>query len=145
MGVKMNCIYFFHLLGVCNKFECVPLEEDCIKCKERIQALEEFTIQDHDLFKIRRINFKLKERSMLLLNNDPFVDPSINSFKIVKFPDVEKRDKIKFILFNISKNEYQFEIFEIKQKQLSEFIKTLEKLGYSEEFIQKYRENIVEA
>jgi len=76
--------------------------------------------------------------------DDVFPNPIYKCLKKVRYPDLEKKDRIIFNVFNLKLNEYYFEIFELPLSDLSDFIWHIEEFGYSDQLLSRFKDNIIE-
>lgn len=141
---RPKCIYY--ISDKCLNLKGVPLFNQCMLCSERIEKLNKYTIKhrfSNEKYQFHRISFSLKERDYFT-EDDMFPNPVFNCLKKARFLDPEKKDKIKFNVFNFTKFEYYFEVFELELSELSDFIWYLEEFGYSDKLLLQFKENIIE-
>lgn len=142
---RPNCIFFSNILTSCL-LNSIPTSKDCFHCYKRIENLSNLIIKHRfsdSNFKINQIHYKNISRNYST-NEDLFQNPHFLPLKEVKYPDPEKKDWIRFNIFNVTSQEYFFEILEIKKSRLHHFIWFLEELGYSEELLSRFNKNIIE-
>ena len=139
-----NCIYFN--LDLCLNLKGVPLASQCLVCSEKIENLRNFIIQNRfsiERYKLNQIYYDLLERNIVTID-DVFPNPIYKCLKKVRYPDLEKKDRIIFNVFNLNLNEYYFEIFELPLSDLSDFIWHIEEFGYSDQLLSRFKDNIIE-
>jgi len=141
---QISCFYYKG--NVCHANSHVPLFSQCASCSYRIENLSRHIIMNRfnsEKYILNQIYFKLIERD-IVTEDDLFANPFYHSLRKIRYPDLEKKEKLMFNIYNLSSNEYSFEIFELELKELPEFIWHLEEFGYSDTLLSKFKENVIE-
>lgn len=98
----------------------------------------------NEKYHFHRIPIPLCEREYTT-EDDLFQNPIYTCLKKIRFPEPNRKEKVRFNVFNLTRFEYYFEIFELTLNELPEFIWYLEEFGYSDHLLEKFNENTIES